>query len=91
MKKTDLEKHKALKIVSRMRQDVPQGRPGQASPVDRREQRRLDQERGLVPFAVKLDSALAQEIRALAESRGVPLNDCVAELLRKGIARTGTA
>lgn len=91
MKKTDLEKHKALKIVSRMRQDVPHGRPGQAPPIDRREQRRLDQERGLVPFAVKLDSALAQEIRALAESRGVPLNDCVAELLRKGIARTGTA
>jgi hypothetical protein len=85
MKKTDLEKHKALKIVSRMKQDIAPGRPGQAAPLDRREQRRLDQERGLIPFAVKLETTLVAEIRTLAESRGVPLNDCVSELLRKGL------
>lgn len=88
MKRTDLEKHKALKIVSRMRQDVAPGRPGPAAPIDRREQRRLDQERGLVPFAVKLESTLVQEIRAHAQARGLPLNDCVTELLRKGLPKT---
>ena len=85
MKRTDLEKHKALKIVSRMKQDTAPGRPGQAAPLDRRAQRRLDQERGLVPFAVKLETTLVAEIRTLAESSGVPLNDCVSELLRKGL------
>ena len=86
MKKTDLEKHKALKIVSRMKQGTVPGRPGQAAaPIDRREQRRLDQERGLVPFAVKLETTLVAEIRTLAESSGVPLNDCVSDLLRKGL------
>ena len=91
MKKTDLEKHKALKIVSRMRQDTAQGRPGQVPPIDRREQRRRDQERGLVPFAVKLEGTLVTEIRTLAESRGLPLNDCVADLLRMGLDKTRTA
>lgn len=85
MKRTDLEKHKALKIVSRMKQGTAPGRTGPAAPVDRREQRRLDQERGLVPFAVKLETTLVTEIRTLAESSGVPLNDCVSELLRKGL------
>ena len=85
MKKTDLEKHKALKIVSRMKQSTAPGRPGQAAPIDRREQRRLDQERGLVPFAIKLETTLVAELRTLAESSGVPLNDCVSELLRKGL------
>jgi hypothetical protein len=88
MKRTDLEKHKALKIVTRMRQDSAPGRPDQAPPVDRREQRRRDQELGLVAFAVKLDARLADEIRALAQARELALNDCVAELLRKGLATT---
>lgn len=91
MKRTDLEKHKALKIVTRMRQDIPQARPGQTASVDRREQRRIDQERGLLPFAVKLEATLIAEVRALAEARGVALNDCVAELLRKGLDQTKAA
>jgi hypothetical protein len=53
--------------------------------LDRRERRRLDQARGLVPFAVKLDGELVKELRALAEARGAELGDVVAELLRKGL------
>jgi hypothetical protein len=35
---------------------------------------------------VKLPGDLAQELRALAESRNTGLNELVAELLRKGMA-----
>ncbi len=90
MKKTDLEKQDALKIANRMKLGAAPGRPGQAAPSDRREQRRLDRERGLIPFAVKLETTLVAEIRKLAESSGVPLNDCVAELLRKGLGAKRT-
>jgi len=86
MKRTDLEKQKALRIVTRMQQDNPAGRHGAQPDIDRREQRRRDQALGLVPFAVKLESVLVEQLRALAEARKVPLNQLVGELLRKGIA-----
>jgi hypothetical protein len=54
---------------------------------DRREQRKLDQAAGLVPFAVKLNSELVKEIQALAQSRDLGLNEVVDELLRKGLAK----
>ena len=57
-----------------------------AATVDRREQRRLDQALGLVPFAVKLNSALILDIEAKARERGLELNAFVAELLSKGLA-----
>ena len=87
MKKTDLEKHKGLKIAGKMNQAVTPGRFGkEASQItDRREQRRLDQAAGLVPFAVKLNSDLVKQIRELAETRETELNEVVAELLKKGL------
>jgi predicted HicB family RNase H-like nuclease len=54
--------------------------------VDRREQRKLDQAQGLVPFAVKLNSELVQQLQTLAKERGTDLNALVAEVLTKGLA-----
>ena len=53
--------------------------------VDRREQRKLDAALGLVPFAVKLNSVLVQQLQALAKERGLDLNVVVAEVLTKGL------
>lgn len=87
MKKTDLEKLKGLKIDTRMKQAGTPGRFGKeaSAAVGRREQRKLDQVQGLVPFAVKLDGELVKRIQALAQSRGTGLNEVVAELLRKAL------
>lgn len=87
MKRTDLEKNIGLKINSQMKQAGIPGRSGkEAAPaVDRREQRKLDQALGLVPFAVKLNSDLVKQIQALAQTRQTGLNEVVAELLKKGL------
>ena len=86
MKKTDLYKNLGLKVESRMKQAGIPDRFTQGAALDRKEQRKLDQAKGLIPFAVKLDAELVGELRALALSRQCDLNDLVAELLRKGLA-----
>ena len=58
----------------------------EAAPVDRREQRKLDQAAGLVPFAVKLNAELVQQLHARATTRGIDMNTLVAEALSKGLA-----
>ena len=87
MKRTDLEKNKGLKIAGSVNRFGTPGRFGKdaARHVDRREQRKLDQARGLVPFAVKLDADLANQVRARALERQTDLNELVAELLKKGL------
>lgn len=84
MKPAELQKYNALKLVNKMKTGASPGRFGASGGVapDRREQRRLDQARGLVPFAVKIEGELVQQIHALARERDVPLNELVAELLR---------
>ena len=88
MKKTDLEKNKALDLMRKMKQAGAPDRFGGAAAqlTDRKEQRRLDQARGLVPFAVKLNSELVKELHALAAARQTGINEVVDELLRAGIA-----
>jgi uncharacterized protein with von Willebrand factor type A (vWA) domain len=54
--------------------------------VDKREQRRLDQALGLVPFAVKINSELVKQLQALAAETGADLNTTVADVLAKGLA-----
>ncbi|AIY43347.1 hypothetical protein LT85_4189 [Collimonas arenae] len=54
--------------------------------VDRKEQRKRDQALGLVPFAVKLNSGLVQQLQTLAKERELDLNQLVAELLNKGLS-----
>jgi hypothetical protein len=87
VKKTDLEKNKGMKIHGRMQQSGTPGRFGKESAAvpDRREQRKLDQSLGLVPFAVKLNSDLVKQLQALAQARQTGLNEVVAELLKKGL------
>ena len=89
MKKTDLYKNQGLKINSHMKQAGIPDRFGGAVGVtpDRREQRKLDQALGLVPFAVKLNSELVQQIHALAQTREMSVNEIVAELLNKGLTK----
>jgi len=88
MKRTDLEKNKGLKINGQMRGQATPDRFGQGSAgtLDKREQRKLDQALGLVPFAVKLNTELVGQLQALATERQVGMNDLVAELLKKGLA-----
>jgi hypothetical protein len=86
MKKTGMAKSDAKKLMGKM--DAPGVLFGNAAPatVDRREQRKLDQAAGLVPFAVKLNSELVAQLQALAKERDMDLNALVAEVLSKGMA-----
>ena len=88
MKNAGLEKLKGVKLDDSMGRAVTPGRFGRGSAAmpNRREQRRLDQAQGLVPFAVKLDGELVKQLHALAHERKAGLNEVVAELLKKGLA-----
>ena len=85
MKATDLARLKGTKIMGQMKQARAAGKPDAAPAADRREQRKLDQAAGLVPFAVKLDQRLVVQLIALAASRGLSMAEVVDELLRKGL------
>jgi hypothetical protein len=87
MKRAQLEKLKAARIESGRRHErglIPSAEP---AALDRKEQRKRDQAAGLVPFAVKLHGDLVKRIHALAQERSASLNDVVAELLEKGLAK----
>lgn len=87
MKKTDMERLNAARIESeRQRSPARFGSEAGAAEVSRRERRRLEQAQGLIPFAVKIDAALAEQVRAKAVERSVSVDEVVAELLRKGLA-----
>ena len=86
MKKTGMAKSDAKKLMGKM---VAPGATdfggSEATVLDRREQRKRDQALGLVPFAVKLNSALVQRLQDLAKERGAELNEVVADVLTKGL------
>jgi hypothetical protein len=86
MKRTDLYKSLASKIDRNMKQAGTPDRFGQGTALDRKEQRKLDQAKGLIPFAVKLDAQLAEQLRTLAEASEGGINEVVEALLRKGLA-----
>lgn len=85
MKKADLAKSDAKKIMNQMGTRSASFGAGDAAPADRREQRDRDRALGLVPFAVKLNGDLVARLQALAGERGVDMNRLVDELLRKGL------
>lgn len=91
MKKTDLEKNKAIKLREGVQKALVPTRFGVASTAvpDRREQRRLDQAAGLVPFACKLKDELVQRLRTLAEQEGGNLNALIERLIRAGLGAEG--
>ncbi|WP_353146951.1 hypothetical protein [Pollutimonas bauzanensis] len=88
MKKTDLEKNKALKIVEKMKKSGTPNRfstDSATSVVDRREQRKLDQAQGLVSFPVKIKQTQVDEIRAQATAQNLSINEVVGALLEKAL------
>lgn len=89
MKKTDLEKNKGLKIANDMKHAAAVRGGGAAGAagarLDRREQRKLDQQAGLVPFACKLDSKLAARLQELAKDHAGGINGLMAEVVAKGL------
>jgi hypothetical protein len=87
MKKTGMAKSDAKKLMGQMASPGAAGfGNSDTAAVDRREQRKLDQAAGLVPFAVKLNGDLVQQLHAQAKERAVDLNTLVAGLLAKGLA-----
>lgn len=90
MKKADLAKHDAKKLMGKVNTPGTTGFGNAIAPVvDKREQRKRDQALGLVPFAVKLNSDLVKQLQALSAETGVDLNATVAEVLAKGLAAGG--
>jgi hypothetical protein len=87
MKKTDLEKNKALKLMGQLKHTGTPTRfsGGAELPQDRRERRKLDQAQGLVSFPVKLPQALAEQVRALSVEKGTGINELVAQLLESAL------
>ena len=86
MKKTDLAKSDAKKLMGKMNVPGAGAFGKEAVVVDRREQRKRDQALGLVPFAVKLNSDLVLQLQNIAKERGADLNEVVAELITKSLA-----
>ena len=87
MKKTDLAKSDAKKLMNQMSAKGATFGVGASAPMpDRREQRERERALGLVPFAVKLNSDLVKQLQALSKERGVDLNELVTQLLQKGLS-----
>lgn len=86
MKKTDLAKADAKKLMGGMGARGASFGAGDAPAIDKREQRERDRAAGLVPFAVKLNGDLVKELQSRAAEGGRDMNELVAELLQKGMA-----
>jgi hypothetical protein len=87
MKKTDLVKNLAKKIDGQMKGVAVPGRFGQAAgaALDKREQRRLDAQAGLVPFACKLPADLVRQLHDRAVGHEGGLNALIAQLLAQSL------
>lgn len=85
MKKTDLAKADAKKLMGKMAPGAAGFGKADNTAIDKREQRKRDQALGLVPFAVKLNDELVKRLHALATERGLDMNQTVAEVLLKGL------
>ncbi len=88
MKKTDLEKNKASKLTHQMKQGASErfGGPLREPQLDRREQRKLDQAKGLVPFACKLNSELIAQLKERAATHPDGMTGLLTEVLTRGLA-----
>ena len=88
MKKTDLEKNKAMKIDGKMKSAGVPSRfaKSAAEVVDKREQRRRDAAAGLVPFACKLPADLVKRLHERAATHEGGVNVIVAQALEQALA-----
>jgi hypothetical protein len=82
--KFQLEQNKAFKLANDLKQGG-KARAGVAgaAKVDRREQRKQDQAKGLVPFACKLDEKLVRQLKERAEANQGDMSEALADLLVK--------
>jgi hypothetical protein len=87
MKKTDLAKNDAKKLMNQMDARGKQFGASAAVLIDKREQRERDRALGLVPFAVKLNGDLVQQLQKLAQERELDMNQVVADVIRAGLAK----
>ena len=89
MKKTDLEKNKAMKIDGKMKSAGVPSRfaKNAAEVVDKREQRRRDTAAGLVPFACKLPAELVKRLHTRAATHEGGVNAVVAQALEQALAQ----
>jgi len=90
MKKTDLEKNKALKLNNAMKQSTAErfGKAAAAAPkIDRREQRKLDQAQGLVPFACKLNGDLVAQLKERAAKHPEGMTGLLNEVITRGLTQ----
>ena len=87
MKRTGLEKSLGSKINSKIERNSESDpfSKNAAKPLDKREQRKLDQAQGLVPFAVKINIDLVEQIQDMAKEEQKGVNEVVTELLQKGL------
>jgi hypothetical protein len=87
MKKTDLEKNKAMKIVGTMKSSLAPDRfaQGAAAALDKKERRARDAAAGLVPFACKLPVDLVKQLAERAAAHEGGLNALMAALVEKGL------
>ncbi len=87
MKKTDLEKNKAMKIVGTMKSSLAPDRfaQGAAAAQDKKERRARDTAAGLVPFACKLPVDLVKQLGERAAAHEGGLNALIAELVTQGL------
>ena len=87
MKKTDIEKNKAMKIVGTMRSTLAPDRfaQGAAAALDKKERRARDAAAGLVPFACKLPVEMVKQLHDSAAAHEGGLNALVAALLQSGL------
>jgi len=87
MKRTDLEKSIGTKINSKIERNSESGpfNKDMVKPVDKREQRKLDQAKGLVPFAVKINIDLVEKVQVIAKEESKSVSEVVTELLLKGL------
>lgn len=91
MKKTDLEKNKALKLTQALKQTSPArfGKGSEDTVLDRRERRKLDQAQGLVPFACKLNAELVAQLKERAAAHPDGMTGLLTELLQQGLGSDG--
>ncbi|MBV8627661.1 MAG: hypothetical protein JO371_07325, partial [Paraburkholderia sp.] len=57
--------------------------------LDRRAQRKLDQEQGLVPFACKLNAELVEQLKERAATHPEGMTGLLTEVLKRGLAAEG--
>ncbi len=89
MKKTDLEKNKALKLANDLKKAAPDrfGKAAAQPALDRRAQRRLDQAQGLVPFACKLNADLVAQLKERAATHPDGMTGLLTDVLQRGERR----